>query len=908
MKKKCLIFLLLALGMAYGQDETANWYFGRGAGLYFNNDGSVTPLTDGKTQTEEGCASISDRTGNLLFYTDGITVYNRNHEVMPNGTNLYGDPSSTQSAIIVPHPVNSNIFYIFTVDTSIREGDPDNGLNYSIVDVSQNDGNGQVMEKNINLLRSCSEKIAAVVKDCVDKSIWVMTLSTTDGTPGLSDTFHAFEVNEQGVSPTSVKSTFEDTFGDQRGYLKLSSDGKKMASANEFDGLFLYDFDAETGVVSNPEKIVIAAPNKNPYSVEFSPSNQYLYVHTHSDTPALETGHSSNLLQYDLTSQVVSESEVILHSSGDYRGALQLGANGRIYRTITETYLRGTQYLGVINNPDQEGRAADYVHRAIFLEGGIAMQGLPPFIQSFFAKKGLIVNADGSTSTSAAICDGSELVLEADNLSGAVYEWEHDEVPFENPDRHFLRIDVMGQEDAGQYRLVITPTDQSKCSILGEAQIQVIEPPMANNAKLTQCDIDTGGASASSDGFTVFNLGQIKDEISPSSANSVSFYESLTDQANDNPISDPEQYVNKGNTAQTLYVTVTDGNGCTNEAELTLEVKPSSGDLSTGESFYACSIDPNATVLEGVFDLDAIRNQNYEGLEVQFYHSRTDAALEINPIVQDNYTATSTNIFARIESMNQCLGVEEFNLVVNPSPVANIESTFMICTNDPDLQIEAEDGFDSYGWFKMTGGAEQLISNGKVADIPEPGEYRLEVGRFYADGQEICTDSKAFTVVPSGTATILDIEIDDLRDNNEVTVLAMGEGDYEYAIGDPMGPFQDDPALQNVQPGIVDVFVRDKNGCGTVQEEISVIGFPKFFTPNGDGINESWKLIGVSDEMDIAVTIYDRYGKLLYRVGPDDQFGWNGTFNGKSLPAADYWFRIQMKEGRVFKGHFTLKR
>ena len=900
--------MLLVLGMAYGQDETANWYFGRGAGLKFNNDGSVTPLTDGKISTEEGCASISDRSGNLLFYTDGITVYNKNHEVMLNGTGLYGDPSSTQSAIIVPAPGDPNIFYIFTVDTSIREGDPDNGLAYSIVDISQNEGNGQVMQRNINLLRSCSEKIAAVVKDCVDKSIWVITLSTEDGTPGLSDTFHAFEVNEQGVSQSSIRSTFDDEFGDQRGYLKLSSDGKKMASANEFDGLFLYDFDAETGVVSNPEKIIIGAPNKNPYSVEFSPSNQFLYVHTHSDAPAIETGHSSNLLQYDLTNPLISKSEVILDHSGDYRGSLQLGANGRIYRTITETYLKGTQYLGVIKNPDKKGKAANYVHKAIFLDGGIAMQGLPPFIQSFFAKKGLILNADGTTSTSATICEGTELVLQADNLPGATYEWEHDGVPFNNPGNHILRIDQMDQQDVGQYRLVITPADASKCSILGEAQIQVTRPPLANNATLVQCDIDVGGASASSDGFTTFNLGQALDEISPNSVNTVEFYESLADQANDHPITNIEQYVNKNASQQMLYAKVTDRNGCSNEVELMLEVVPSSAELSTGESFYACSLSSDATVLEGLFDLDDIRRQNYEGLEVEFYHSRMDASLEINPIDESEYISASTNIFARIESMNQCLGVEEFDLVVNATPEANIESQFTLCTNNPDLQIEAEPGFDSYGWYKLSGGVEELVSNEPSIDILEPGEYRLEVGLHYQNGEEICTDSKSFSVIPSNAAVISDIEVKDLQENNQVTILVMGDGDYEYAIGDGNGPYQNSPVLEDVLPGLTNVYVRDKNGCGITEEEVSIIGFPKFFTPNGDGINESWNLIGLSADREIAVSIFDRFGKLLYRMNSTDKFGWNGTFNGQSLPASDYWFKINLEEGRVYKGHFSLKR
>ena len=160
--------LSLFLGIAFpyllcGQGETANWYFGNGGGIRFNNDGSVNAVADGRLNTFEGCATISDAFGDLLFYTDGITVYDRNHNVMQNGTGLYGDPSSTQSAIIVPRPQDPNIYYIFTVDTSSFENDPDRGLNYSTVDISLNAGNGSVIQKNVRLLDDCSEKITAVI-------------------------------------------------------------------------------------------------------------------------------------------------------------------------------------------------------------------------------------------------------------------------------------------------------------------------------------------------------------------------------------------------------------------------------------------------------------------------------------------------------------------------------------------------------------------------------------------------------------------------------------------------------------------------------------------------------------------------------------------------------------------------
>lgn len=901
--------MLLAFAMAYGQDETTNWYFGRGAGLQFNNDGSVTPLTDGKISTEEGCASISDNSGELLFYTDGITVYNRNHEVMQNGQGLYGDPSSTQSAIIVPAPGSDTLFYIFTVDTSIREGDPNLGFNYSTVDISGNGGNGEVILKNSKLLSSCSEKITAVVKDCSDESVWVMTLATLDGTDGLSDTFHAFEVNSEGVNTNSIKSTFRTTFGDRRGNLKFSSNGEKMASANEFDGLYIYDFDSETGIVTNPEKINITAPYANPYSVEFSPSNQYLYVHSHSDAPALEIGHNSNLLQFDLLTENISGSEIIIDQKNIYRGALQLAANGKIYRTITNNYLQGTQYLGVINNPNQKGHAANYEHDAVFLEGGIAMQGLPPFIQSFFAKKGLIKTADGSTTTSATFCDGDEVTLEAEDIPGSIYQWEYEGAPIDNPERYILRIPDVNMDNVGQYRLTIIPTDPTQCEILGEAQIQVNELPLANNYNLMQCDIDEGGQTASSDGYTVFNLDQARKEINSSNENSIFFYRTLADQQNDVPIENTAEYINETAVSQTVFVKVTDRNGCSNEAELILEVSSSPSNLSTGVIYYSCAIDPNNSESEGIFDLGLIKEENYQNLEVVFYNSKRDAALEINPIQENGYSTVSTNIYARIETMNQCLGVEEIELIVNPTPIVNIESEYIVCTNHPNLQIYAEDGFDTYTWSKLgNDNSKVIISNEKSVDILEPGEYQLELGWHYDDGNEICTNSASFRVMPSNNAVISNIEVEDLQENNKITIMAIGDGDYEYAIGDSNGPYQDSPILENVSPGQMTIFVRDKNGCGITDEEVSVIGFPRFFTPNGDGINESWNLIGVSDDSKIAVSIFDRYGKLVYEVRPTDQNGWNGMSNGKSLPASDYWFKIQMEEGRVYKGHFTLKR
>ena len=139
--------------------------------------------------------------------------------------------------------------------------------------------------------------------------------------------------------------------------------------------------------------------------------------------------------------------------------------------------------------------------------------------------------------------------------------------------------------------------------------------------------------------------------------------------------------------------------------------------------------------------------------------------------------------------------------------------------------------------------------------------------------------------------------------------MVSGEGDYEYAIDTINGPYQDSNLFENVAPGIHTVFIRDKNNCGIVEDNVAVIGFPKFFTPNNDGYNDTWQIYGITDpsQAESIIYIFDRYGKLLKELNPQSK-GWDGTFNGQMLPSSDYWFHVKLQDGRIFKSHFTLKR
>jgi gliding motility-associated-like protein len=165
-------------------------------------------------------------------------------------------------------------------------------------------------------------------------------------------------------------------------------------------------------------------------------------------------------------------------------------------------------------------------------------------------------------------------------------------------------------------------------------------------------------------------------------------------------------------------------------------------------------------------------------------------------------------------------------------------------------------------------------------------------------------------VLPSNIATIESIEVIDASQNNTVNVVVSGEGEYSFALDDPNGPYQESNFFENVAPGIHTVYVRDdKNNCGIVSRLVSVIGFPKFFTPNNDNFNDSWQVNGISSQFqpNTKIYIYNRYGKLIKQLDPLGP-GWNGTFNGQNLPTSDYWFEVTLQDGRIFRSHFTLKR
>lgn len=260
-----------------------------------------------------------------------------------------------------------------------------------------------------------------------------------------------------------------------------------------------------------------------------------------------------------------------------------------------------------------------------------------------------------------------------------------------------------------------------------------------------------------------------------------------------------------------------------------------------------------------------------------------------------NLVLGENKIYVRINSNTPCYAVAELKLTLLSKPKITIEDIVPICENNT-ITIDAGAGFDSYSW-----------SNGAITQsitVSNPGDFSVTVTDNYAT--ITCSSTKNFTVKKSNKPTINTIESKDWTDNdNTITVFTSGIGEYEYSI-DGIN-YQESNVFSGLGSGKYTVEVRDKNGCGTAKDEIYLLMFPKYFTPNGDGYNDTWKIKFSDIEEGLTVKIFDRYGKLIKML---DNYtdGWNGTFNGTELPATDYWFIVTRANGTEHKGHFSLKR
>ncbi len=342
-----------------------NWYFGEKAGLSFNTEPPYV-LTDGQLFTVEGCASISDSNGNLLFYTNGVMVWDRNNNVMSNGTDLKGHTSSAQSALILPKPNSNHIYYIFT--TNAHE-DSERCLRYSVVDMTLNSGMGDIIasKKNILVHNNSSEGLSATIHSN-GTDYWIISHSYN------SSRFYCNLFSETGINTVSIISDISASYN-VVDYLKIkvSSFSDKIAITNGMRMISLFDFNNTTGNISIDKSYNFTTyPKWGIPDIEFSQDNTKLYV-------SLSKGYTNNrkmkLFQFDLAENNFEPQEII--SVDDYvLNAIQLASNGKIYASCSRV-VEDNEFLSVINNPNEKGTNCDFQFNAIPLTPGKCKYGLP---------------------------------------------------------------------------------------------------------------------------------------------------------------------------------------------------------------------------------------------------------------------------------------------------------------------------------------------------------------------------------------------------------------------------------------------------------------------------------------------------------------------------------------------------
>ena len=246
------------------------------------------------------------------------------------------------------------------------------------------------------------------------------------------------------------------------------------------------------------------------------------------------------------------------------------------------------------------------------------------------------------------------------------------------------------------------------------------------------------------------------------------------------------------------------------------------------------------------------------------------------------------------------------------------------CEGDPDIPLSARNSpagadFSNYTWsvdYDDDGTIDDQLGSGPSFDeitvvAPSSGRYFVEITTSFGTiTDDILIIFYGIPVLDRVDLLTTNISLN--PDQNNIEVFVAGTGDFEYLIND--GEFQDSPIFNNVPPGINTVVINNKNGCGTSEpQEFLVVGYPKFFTPNADGTNDTWNIQGLETLSDPSVLVFDRYGKLIAQLNPNSD--WDGTFNGSPLPASDYWFRLEYGEqengalvANVTQTHFSLKR
>ncbi|MBS1538584.1 MAG: hypothetical protein JST20_12640 [Bacteroidetes bacterium] len=680
MKINLLILLLLGLQSftTFAQKEATNWLFGDRSGLTFKSGTGVTS-SGGVMFSQEGCASVSDpKTGALLFYTNGISVWNSNNQVLKNGSGLKGGSSSTQNVLIVPNPTNKLQYYIFTVpDLTNVNGVTTTSLFYSIVNMGTS--GGEILSKNTFLIDGISEKLTGTL-DCNGTGFWVVIHNRN------SSIFYSYHVTSSGVSNQPVISTYGGRITDfTAGYIKISPDRTKLALASNIKEGYvaLFDFNAKTGEIKNYAFLGGQQAFYNCYGVAFSADNTKLYATAATN----QTATAYSVFQYDISLSDIVSIRNSLYQLGVvsiFLGALQLAEDGKIY--VAQD---GTNFVGLIDKPNLRGPQSNFKTNIVPLSG-TCRWGLPNFMDYIF-------NNPGANSGPLADCLPPNAITKPD--TGCINtilifndvstnkptrrEWKFDNgIPATSTDSS---VSVsFTQSGTHKVRLIVI-NDNGRDTTYTEAVVLPI-PKADAGADKTVCLGETAKLGIAPDPNNKYNWQPII---------------ALDNPTKSNPIVTP--------TATTRYIlSVTNTSGCIAYDTVLVTV----GNI-------VAKVSADTAICSG----SSVQLLASGGSEYEWSPSvGLDDAKIPNPIA----TPSQTTTYNVIVSSGKCRDSAFVTVTVNPKPTANAGEDKTICTGASIEIGEKATAGNTYSWQPSNGLNDRSLSN-PIASPSTTTEYILTV-------------------------------------------------------------------------------------------------------------------------------------------------------------------------------------
>lgn len=797
-------FLMLFVGAwttrLNAQREGNIWYFGGKAGMNFNG-GAPVALTNSAMDTYEGCASVSSPNGNLLFYTDGITIYNASHSPMANGTGLLGDPSTSQSGVIVKVPGSQNRYYVFSVDD---DGGQD-GLRYSIVDMSLNGGQGGVTIKNVLLVTPVTERITAVAhRNGLD--IWILVHEWN------SNNYISYLLTPSGLMApvyTPIGQVHGGNVFNSRGCMKVSPNGKWLATAITFQSrVDLLAFDDSLGTISNLTEIYGIS---GAYGVEFSPHSTRMYISSADVSPG-------ELYQFDLTLptrlDIVNSRYFIGRTSSLSMGSLQLGPDRKIYCARYDS-----PYLSVITQPDSLAAACMWVDDGFFLAGKRSYLGLPSFVQSYFLPPRANFNF-----TNPCFGDSTHFFGNS-NYAPVNFSWNFGDPGSGQENYSTLQTPSHLYPAPGTYTVtLIIAKDSLRDTVVHQVVVQAFPNIDLGPADTILCDVPSITLSPGVAQYYLWSTGDTTSSITV--------------------------------TTDGLYI-VEAGNGpcvITDSILVDFRTQPY---VNLGVDRQFCSGD------------SVVLNAGNSGA---IFNWSTGANSQTISVGSGGQYSVSVNI-------GQCIAFDTIQLAMLQRPVLDLGNDRSFCTDE--LELVAGTTFPTT-WSTGATGPSIIITQSATVWAEAANAFCITRDTVHIDLFEpVRFDlGRDLVVCPNGTDSVL-------------LIANFANSQYNWNTGETT------QAIWVSQPGNYSVMVVSSDGC-TGQDATEVVEdceplvfVPNAFTPNGDGQNDIFGIVGTGlSQMELQ--IYDRWGKLVFHSANINE-GWDGKIGGVSAPEGAFVWQLRFR-------------